>query len=136
MLEKLPLFALVARDRASSTVAVQQQAGAVGRSRRLPLAARVANAVVAYVRYLGDAVWPRDLAVFYPHPGAVPAVAGGRSSRRRCVAARRVARARAARARAPYLLVGWLWFLGTLVPVIGLVQVGQQALADRYTTCR
>jgi tetratricopeptide (TPR) repeat protein len=99
--EKLPLFALVAAS-CAVTLLAQTQGGFVARLESYSLAARVANAPVAYVQYLLQALWPVDLAIYYP-------------------------------ARHPALLVGWLWYLGTLVPVIGLVQVGGQAMADRYT---
>jgi tetratricopeptide (TPR) repeat protein len=90
----------------------------------------VANVLVSYVRYLGKLVWPADLAVFYPRPAHWPAwqVAGSALVLvlLTLLAARLLARAR-------YVPVGWCWFVGTLVPVIGLVQVGEQAMADRYT---
>jgi tetratricopeptide (TPR) repeat protein len=127
--EKAPLFALSA---ASSTVTwlVQHAGGAVSDLDALPLAARVANAAVACAAYLGRTFWPVDLGVLYPLRTSIPAaeivgslvLLGGVTSL--AVAARR---------RAPYVLLGWLFYLGTLVPVIGLVQVGQQASADRYT---
>jgi tetratricopeptide (TPR) repeat protein len=127
--EKLPLIALAA---ASSvvTLAVQQHGGAVGALATFPLGRRVANALVAYVSYLGKTIWPGDLSVFYRYPDSVPlwpaaaalAVLIGIS-----VSVARLGR------RRPCLAVGWLWYLGTLVPVIGLVQVGRQAMADRYT---
>jgi tetratricopeptide (TPR) repeat protein len=128
--EKLPLLALAA---ISSAVTVQVQAaqGAVMSVETYPLAARFANAAVSYAGYLLKTVWPTNLAAYYPHPGTgLPAaeVAGAAL----LLAVLTVA-AVALRGRAPYLLAGWLWFLGTLVPVIGLVQVGLQALADRYT---
>jgi tetratricopeptide (TPR) repeat protein len=123
--EKLPLLALSA---AASAVTLAVQSAAV--SDHVPLALRAANAALAYVAYLRRAVWPADLAPMYPHPGAAvelgPALAAGLA-----LAAVTALALRAARAY-PYLAVGWLWFLGTLVPVIGLVQVGVQAMADRY----
>ncbi|HZT81044.1 MAG TPA: tetratricopeptide repeat protein [Gemmataceae bacterium] len=130
LLEKLPLFALAAAS-CVVTYYAQEKGGAVGTLERYSPGARVANAAVAYVGYVGKAVWPSSLAVFYPHRQALPpgwqwagaglVLAG--------VSALAVGQAR----RRPYLLVGWLWYLGTLVPVIGLVQVGEQAMADRYT---
>jgi Flp pilus assembly protein TadD len=97
----------------------------------LSLQVRLANALVSYVRYIGKALWPQNLAVFYPHPGdALPlwqAVGAGAVLLGISLAVVRTAR------RQPHFLVGWLWYLGTLVPVIGLVQVGGQAMADRYT---
>ena len=128
--EKLPLFALVALT-GLVTYRVQAGTGAVATADLLPLDVRAANAVTALVGYLADAVWPSGLAVFYPHPRELPplpwlaaALAG--------LAAISAGALQQARAR-PQLLVGWLWFLGTLVPVLGLVQVGEQARADRYT---
>ena len=128
LLEKAPLFALIA---ASSfvTFLVEQSAGSVVPLGRHPLNARIANAVVSYVVYIEKMFWPSHLAVLYPHPGKLPMwqVAGA------CLLlliisllAIRVV------IRHPYFAVGWLWYIGTLVPVIGLVQVGYQALADRY----
>jgi tetratricopeptide (TPR) repeat protein len=129
LLEKLPLFGLVV---ASSVITflVQRAGGAVSPLTGLPLEARLANAVVAYIRYLGKWLWPTDLAVLYPHPGWWPAgvVVG-------CVLllAALTVGAIWLRRRQPWLTVGWLWYLGTLVPVIGIVQVGIQSMADRYT---
>jgi len=127
--EKLSLFALVI---ASSiiTAIVQRQGGAVGTLDLIPISDRLANAVLSYGRYLKVLVWPVDLAVFYPYVRQlpVPEVAGAG-----LVLAAITTMAWRLRASQPYLLVGWLWFIGTLVPVIGLVQIGTQALADRYT---
>jgi tetratricopeptide (TPR) repeat protein len=128
--EKVPLFAVVA---AVSAVTVQAQAGqgAVMSLETYPPVVRAGNAAVSYVTYLVKTVWPTDLAPFYPHPGAsLPHVKVAGAAL--LLAALTVA-AVALRLRAPYLLAGWLWYLGTLVPVIGLVQVGDQAYADRYT---
>ncbi len=128
--EKLPLFALVA-GACVVTVLAQTNIGAVGDLEDYPPGVRLANVVVSYVRYLAKTVWPTALAPFYPYPdGPLPAgeVAGAATA-----LAALTAGAVALRRRAPYLLAGWLWYLGTLVPVIGLVQVGNQAYADRYT---
>ncbi|NIQ87873.1 MAG: hypothetical protein GWN93_01765, partial [Deltaproteobacteria bacterium] len=130
LLEKTPLFVLTA---ASSVVTfvVQKSEGAVGALEVYPLKIRVANALVSYVSYIIKMIWPQNLAVFYPHPGqSLPmwqAVAAGILLVLISIAVIRAGR------RQPYLPVGWLWYLGTLVPVIGLVQVGAQAMADRYT---
>ncbi|HBZ71527.1 MAG TPA: hypothetical protein DEP35_18110, partial [Deltaproteobacteria bacterium] len=128
--EKLPLFALAA---ASSVVtyAVQRASGAVAPLEKLPLAARLLNIAPAYVAYLERAFWPTGLAIYYP---LVPSDL----SLLRAIAATfalgaATVGAFALRRRAPYLLVGWLWYLGMLVPVSGLVQVGGQSMADRYT---
>ncbi len=127
--EKWGLFALSA---AASVVTclTQNLGGAAVPGRELTLGARVANAAISYIHYIGGLFWPTDLAVIYPYPAAWPmwqivvAVL--------VLAAVTVLAWRAAKPR-PYLMVGWLWFIGTLVPVIGLVQVGRQAMADRYT---
>ncbi len=128
--EKIPLFALAAASCVATVVA--QRAGAtVAPFARYSLVERLSNAVVSYVGYLGKLFWPVDLAVYYPHPGsALPAWKVGGSAL--LLIAITVVALRLRRGR-PYLLVGWLWYLGTLVPVIGLVQVGAQAMADRYT---
>jgi len=128
LLEKLPLLALSAAAGAAA-YAAQSAAGSVART--IPLDARIANALRAIPAYVGQAVWPRDLAFFYPHPEpellAPATLAAGA-----CVLAVTALTVWQARAR-PHLLVGWLWFTGLLLPVLGLVQVGLQARADRYT---
>ena len=129
VVEKLPLLAL---SMASAIVTTKAQTAnyATGGPNWQPFAVRIENAVVAYVRYLEKAFWPSNLAVLYPHPG--------NSLRVWQILAAFVLLAMvttlvvAARRRERYLLVGWLWFVGTLVPMIGLVQVGSQAMADRY----
>jgi protein O-mannosyl-transferase len=124
-LEKVPLLLLSAASGVLTLLA--QRAGHAVRT--LPASERWGNAVVAYVRYLGEAFWPVRLAVLYPHPGdslpawKVPAAAVVLLSITALVFLWRERR---------YLVVGWLWFLGTLVPVIGIVSVGEQAMADRY----
>ncbi len=127
--EKAPFFALAGASCVVTWLA-QKAGGSVGSLRAIPLPARVDNAVVAYVGYLAKTFWPRGLAVFYPLPRTVPAwkIAG---SAILLVAAS--AGVFVARRKAPYLAAGWAWYLVTLVPVIGLVQVGMQAMADRYT---
>jgi Flp pilus assembly protein TadD len=127
--EKLPLFALVA---ASSVVtyAAQQYGGAVKSLTRFPLPARLSNVVVAYASYIASMFWPHKLAVYYPYKLSHPAwqlIAAALLLLMLTTLALYAAKRRG------YLLTGWLWYLGTLVPVIGLVQVGEQALADRYT---
>ena len=130
VLEKAPFFALSAIS-CVLTYLVQQACGAMTSLEKGPIALRLANALVAYVCYLGKTFWPTKLAVLYPYVrfdldswqvvGAallLLAITTG---------------VLIARRQQPYLLVGWLWFLGMLVPVIGLVQVGKQSLADRYT---
>jgi tetratricopeptide (TPR) repeat protein len=130
VLEKLPLLALVAVA-SGITFAAQRSWGTVQPLELYPLGVRVANALVAYAAYLGNAFWPAGLAVFYPHPGYALSpwwVAGAAA----LLAGLSLLAVLALRRR-PYLGVGWFWFLGVLVPVIGLVQVGQAAMADRYT---
>src|SRR5438105_434200 len=128
VVEKIPLVGLSA---VSSVVTFLAQRGAVGWTEQLPVLARINNAVVTYAAYMWQMLWPVKLAVFYPHPesrlplweiilclllliGITAAVVVLRKSR-------------------PYFITGWLWYLGMLVPVIGLVQVGWQGRADRYT---
>jgi tetratricopeptide (TPR) repeat protein len=129
IIEKIPFFALAAVS-SVITFSVQQSGGAVTYFRVFSLHSRVVNAFLSYTRYIGKMFWPRDLAVFYPFDArtiqsgqvvlsvllmltvSVLAVWFGRKRK--------------------YLLVGWFWFVGTLIPVIGLVQVGQQSFADRY----
>ena len=112
------------------TFVVQQQSGSVMTVGEMPLGARAGNALISGCRYLGKLFWPTDLAVFYPRPGHWPAVwvllAG-------LLLAGLTGLCWWQRRRHPFLLTGWLWYAGTLVPVIGLVQVGEQAMADRYT---
>ncbi|HZY85526.1 MAG TPA: tetratricopeptide repeat protein [Gemmataceae bacterium] len=129
-LEKVPLFALAGAS-CVVTYLAQSQGEAVASVEAIPPAARVGNALLAYVGYIGKALWPTRLAVYYPHPGtAIPvARALGAGLFLAVVTALVLGPGR----RRPYLAVGWLWYLGTLVPVIGLVQVGGQAMADRYT---
>ncbi len=127
--EKLPLLALAI---ASSviTIIAQKSGGAVQSIETLPLESRAANAVQAYGWYLGKAVWPFGLAVYYPHPRQSLTVLGTVGAALLLLAISFVV-LRSVRSRG-YAIVGWLWFLGTLVPVIGLLQVGSQAYADRY----
>jgi tetratricopeptide (TPR) repeat protein len=129
VIEKLPL-AGVALAASVATFIVQHAGGAVGSIERYSLWQRATNAVVAYLRYLVKTVLPTDLAVFYPHPRTLQ-VAMLMSALVVLAAITSLAVAR--RRTAPWMLIGWLWFLGTLVPMIGFVQVGGHALADRYT---
>jgi len=127
--EKLPLVAMAAAL-AAVTVVVQHGAGAVATLAAVPLGPRVANAVVAYAAYLRKTLWPSDLAAFYPFVHPLPA---WRIAAAAAVLAAVSALVAAGARRRPYLLVGWLWYLGTLVPVLGLVRQGEQAMADRFT---
>jgi Flp pilus assembly protein TadD len=127
--EKLPLFAL---SIASSviTFAVQRQGGTVASSAGLPLAGRLGNAMIAYVGYIAKMFWPLHLAAYYPYARPLPTTLVAVSALLLTVATLgAIALAR----RRPYVLVGWLWYLGTLIPAIGIVQVGTQSMADRYT---
>ena len=127
--EKLPLFALVAASAVVTAVA-QSHAGAVRTFSDIPIALRLLNALVSYAKYLLLTFWPNNLAVYYPYTAtgtpvwqiicAAFLLIGIMAF---CLFQRKIR---------PYLIVGWLWFLGTLVPVIGLVQVGGQTMADRY----
>ena len=129
VVEKLPLLALAAAAGVMEMVAAQR-AGAVGHLARFPLEARLANALVSYARYLGKTLWPSRLAVFYPYPSAWPAwQLAGAAVLLAAVTTVAIVHMR----RRPYLLVGWLWFLGMLFPVSGVVQAGSQAMADRFT---
>jgi protein O-mannosyl-transferase len=129
LLEKLPLFAFAALS-CIVTYVVQKKGGSVASFEVFPLGIRIANAFVSYIVYIAKMVWPDNLAVFYPHPGLWPLwqVLGAVFF----LAAASLIVMRTAN-RFPYLTVGWLWFLGTIVPVMGIVQVGGQAMADRYT---
>ena len=127
--EKAPFFGLTVVA-SIITYFVQSSNGAVTGSGALPLGVRVANALVSYVRYLAMTVWPVDLAVFYPYETDVPfenVVGAALGLVVFSTFVLRIAR------RHPYALVGWLWYVGTLVPVIGFVQAGSQAFADRFT---
>ena len=131
VVEKIPLLALAA---ASCGIVMFDPFDRCGRPipvDALSLATRLANALVSYAAYLGQSFYPVNLAPFYPHPGSRLPMAWAAGSLVLLVAITAVA-AYCWRRR-PYLLVGWLWFLGMLVPVIGLVKVGDHARADRYT---
>jgi tetratricopeptide (TPR) repeat protein len=123
--EKIPFFALSIGS-CVVTFMVQKQGGAVSTS--VDLAARLSNALVSYARYLIKAIWPAKLSILYPHPGHWPALAVTLSAGLIVIISVVVFMRKRA-----WLSVGWLWFLGTLVPVIGVVQVGIQSMADRYT---
>jgi tetratricopeptide (TPR) repeat protein len=127
--EKVPLFVL---SIASSvlTFLAQREGGTVASTIRLPLSDRIGNALISYLAYIEKMFWPAHLAAYYPYPRELPLTEAAISAFvLLVVTAGAVALAR----RYPYLLIGWLWYLGTLVPAIGIVQVGTQAMADRYT---
>ena len=128
VLEKIPLIVLSA---VSSIVTFLAQRGAIGWTEELPVSERISNALVAYVVYIRQMFWPTGLAVFYPHPeNRLPAL---EISLALIVLVGITTAAFHFRKKAPYFITGWLWYLGMLVPVIGLVQVGWQGHADRYT---
>ncbi len=128
VLEKVPLLAISA---GFSILAYHAEfrAGALGSGAAYPLADRIANALVSYAAYLRQFFWPAGLAPFYPHPGQWPA--GQVLLSGAVLAAVSIAVFALARRR-PWLGVGWLWYLGTLVPVSGLIQIGNIAMADRF----
>jgi tetratricopeptide (TPR) repeat protein len=142
-LEKVPFLILTA---ASCAVTYLAQAKSHSVIAGLPLSLRFANAVVSCVKYLGKTFWPAHLAIFYPHPNTryrLPVTVGGFPASDQWplaliilatlllvgISGLALYRAR----RGPWLITGWFWYLGTLVPVIGLVQIGMQGMADRYT---
>lgn len=129
VVEKIPLYAFCAAS-CAVTLAAQTGGGAVMPLEIIPVDTRLANAIVSYVDYLVKTFRPAGLAIFYPHFGMPPGwkIAGS-------VLILAVVTGFAVRGmrRYPYVLVGWLWYLGTMVPVIGIVQVGSQSMADRYT---
>jgi tetratricopeptide (TPR) repeat protein len=128
VLEKLPLFVLAAAD-SVITVIAQRAGSAVRSAAEVPVSARLQNAVVSYLRYVEKICWPSRLAPLYPHPGnSLP--------RSEVVAATALLLLISALVLyfhdRRYLLVGWFWFLGTLVPMIGIITVGEQSMADRF----
>lgn len=128
VLEKLPLLALSAAS-AVITMLAQRTGGALRSTAQFPLDVRIANAIYAYSMYLWKMIWPARLAPLYPHPGNSLALWQVLVSVVFLIIVTAVA---LKFRRHGYPLVGWLWFLGTLIPVIGLVQVGDAAMADRY----
>ncbi|HZL42166.1 MAG TPA: tetratricopeptide repeat protein [Verrucomicrobiae bacterium] len=127
LLEKLPFLALSA---ASSVITLYAQKNAVQPLAHIAMDARAANAVDSYVLYLGKMFWPLNLAIPYPHPGYGNSALFFVSAL--VLAAITIAAIRLDR-RFPFLITGWFWYLGMLIPVIGIIQVGMQAMADRYT---
>jgi tetratricopeptide (TPR) repeat protein len=127
--EKIPFFILSFLS-AVITIYAQNESGAVKSFDQIPFELRVENALIAYVKYIGKTLWPRDLAVFYPIPSTFPLwQVIGSLFVLLLISAATIWGVR----RSPYLAAGWFWFLVTLVPVIGLIQVGGQSMADRYT---
>jgi tetratricopeptide (TPR) repeat protein len=126
--EKMPLFILALAD-SVVTVIAQRAGAAVRTAQEVSLSARFENVLVSYVRYLGKAVWPSRLAPLYPHPGnSLPTGQVVGAAALLLLLSALVLHWRDRR----YLLVGWFWFLGTLVPMIGIITVGEQAMADRF----
>jgi tetratricopeptide (TPR) repeat protein len=127
--EKIPFFLLSALS-AAITIHAQHQGGAMKNLDAVPLMLRIGNAMVSYIQYLLKAIWPHDLALLYPIPASIPPwqILGSAL----LLLAISTATIRCRRSH-PYLMVGWLWYLVTLLPVIGLIQVGGQSMADRYT---
>jgi tetratricopeptide (TPR) repeat protein len=127
--EKIPLF-IMATASSVITFIAQRAGGAVSTLQEASLSVRISNALTSYVAYLWKTVWPLDLAVFYPlrraiHPPLIVAAA--------IFILVVTAAALITLRKRPYVAFGWFWYLGTLVPVIGIVQVGAQSMADRYT---
>jgi Flp pilus assembly protein TadD len=133
--EKVPLLVLSAIS-CFITFLAQSRGGSVRSLDYMSFGLRIVNAFVSYVSYLGQMIWPSSLAMFYPHPASITVHASIPVWKIMgaillfCIFSFLVIRQAQ---RRPYLLVGWLWYVGTLIPVIGLVQVGNQAMADRYT---
>ena len=127
IIEKIPLFILSAL---SICATIYAQWSGISPLESLPFSTRVSNAVVSYISYMGKMIWPSNLAVFYPYQESIPVWQVGGAVLLLVLITAIVVRLRR---RNPYAIVGWLWYLGTLVPVIGLVQVGYQSMADRYT---
>jgi protein O-mannosyl-transferase len=128
ILEKIPLFAIAAGG-VFLAIAGQQNLKAVQTTAVLPLGTRIANSLVAYTTYIGKLLWPSRLAPIYP----LTAVSSSAAAFSFALLMAITIAAWLLRKRAPYLLTGWLWFIGTLVPVIGIVQIGAASMADRYT---
>ena len=127
IIEKVPLFILSA---ASVGATLYAQWSGIAPFETLPFSTRLSNALVSYVSYMGKMIWPHGLAVFYPYPEDIPLWQVGGAGLLLIMITAIAVRLRRCY---PYAIVGWLWYLGTLVPVVGLVQVGYQSIADRYT---
>ena len=126
--EKIPFFALSAISSIVTAIG-QQKVGAMESLEILPIGARIGNALISYIRYIGMTIYPHGLAVFYPHGGTPSAWEVFLAAVFLLIVTLLIIRWAA---KMPYLAMGWLWYLGTLVPVIGIVQVGMQSMADRY----
>ena len=128
IVEKIPIFGIVGFA-AYMTMRCQLSIGAVGSAEVFPMVGRVANAAISYTTYLVRLVWPHHLAVFYPYPESIDWLQAG-ASLVFLLAATAIVLLRWR--KAPWAVVGWLWYLGALFPMIGIVQAGSQAMADRY----
>ena len=127
--EKIPLFALAAIFSLAAFV-VQKTGGGISSADQYSLADRIYNAVISYVSYMWKMIWPHKLAVFYPFPDTFPIwQVGGAGFVLIGITILAIQSAR----RYPFFIVGWLWYLGTLLPVIGLIKIGDFSMADRYT---
>jgi protein O-mannosyl-transferase len=127
--EKMPLFFLAAAL-SLFTILAHWGSGAISSLDKLPLEIRIGNALVSYVKYIAKMIWPDRLAVLYPHPITLPFWQVAGATLLLVIVTGLLILARRKR---PYYTVGWLWYLGTLLPVIGLIQAGIQAMADRFT---
>ena len=126
LLEKVPLFVLSAT---ASAAAIVTQSRSINLNEHISLGSRIGNAFMSLMTYVGQAIWPQNLAVFYPYPDSVPAprLVGAIAGIIAITAAAFILRR-----TKPFFIVGWLWFTGMLIPVLGIIQVGIQAHADRY----
>ncbi len=127
--EKFPM-AILAAVSAAVTLIGQHRMGAMGTGMHFSLAHRAANAVVAYASYMGKTIWPQGLSILYPYPASIPA---WKTAGAALLLAGITYLAVRLRRTHPYVMAGWVWFLVGLVPTIGLVQVGMQPMADRFT---
>jgi tetratricopeptide (TPR) repeat protein len=129
VVEKVPMFLLAAGSMALTAVG-QWRFGAMQWSAGIPISMRIANAGVSYARYLGKTAWPRHLAIFYPYPTSIPVwQVAGAFALLAVITAAAAWRGRTER----FWITGWFWFLLALLPTIGLMQVGRQGMADRFT---
>jgi len=127
--EKVPLFVLAILSSIVAYVAAQK-VGTVASIEAIRVVVRIGNAFISYIAYIGKMIWPSSLAVFYPHPGVLlPWQVLGSVLLLIAITAVVIWRAK----KFPYMATGWLWYIGTLLPVIGILQAGGQAMADRYT---
>jgi len=130
IIEKAPLFILTLAL-CITTIIINKSSGAIVSFESIPLKFRIANTFISYVNYIWKMVWPRNLSVFYPHAiNTIPMwTIAGSALLLLCISLFSISKMRSH----PYVIVGWLWYVGTLIPVIGLIQSGTQAMADRFT---